>query len=148
MCLAYAFGLGFVAGVGLTLIICLFLIKPLDSHTILRYIIDMQNEILPSNKEVAQTILSQIKALDYWFLARIGFNSASYSNNSLNFKVNGSKVGRADVKITLNSMDTYDITVSKTRKSGFTYVTKELGKSEDIYCDGLVDSLNYLVEGK
>jgi hypothetical protein len=104
----------------------------------------MQNELVYKNpdEQVAKTIISQIKSIDFWFLASIGYNSPSFYKNSLSFKVNGSKVGHAWVKITLNSMDTYDIEVFKIRK----FKAIDLGKSEGVYSDMLVDVLKNLVE--
>lgn len=101
-----------------------------------------------TSKNIAQTIIDQIKATDFWFLARVGYNSPSFLNNTLHFKVNGSKVGYAYVSITLNSMDTYDIQVFKIRRAKFDIKKTILGTSEGIYSDGLVQALNYLVEGK
>lgn len=103
----------------------------------------MNTELYTDGSKVARTIISQIKEADYWFLARIGYNSPSFGKNSVSFKVNGSKVGHAWVKITLNSLDTYDIEVFKIRK----FKLVELGSANGIYCDMLVNSLKDLVEG-
>ena len=98
--------------------------------------------------DVANTIIKQIKATDFWFLARIGYNSPSYTKNSLTFKVRGAKVGYANVKITLNSMDTYDVEVFKVRRSKLDIkITTVYESSEGVYFDGLVQVLKYAVDG-
>jgi hypothetical protein len=101
-----------------------------------------------SNPGVAKTILNQIRTLDPSALMAYGYRACFYEDNSITFKVNGSKCKRAYVKISLNFMDTYDIEVFSFRKSGFDMVKKELGKSEGIYCDQLVEVLDRHIEGK
>lgn len=107
-----------------------------------------QKTMSQNDPSVAKEILNQIKSLSPWALMSWGYSQDTYSNNSISFKVNGKKVGHAYVKISLNFMDTYDIEVFKFRKSGFDMVKKELGKSEGIYCDQLVEVLDRHIEGK
>lgn len=101
-----------------------------------------------TNVEIANEIIRQIKAIQYFFLASIGFNSPAAVENGVTFKVNGRKVGYAYVEIKLNAMDTYDVRVFKVRRVKFDIKVTELGKSQDVYSDNLVSVLSSLVDGK
>lgn len=108
----------------------------------------MTNEIKTSSVEIANNIIKQIKSLDFWFLASIGYNSPAVVENGVVFKVRGSKVGYAYVKITLNAMDTYTVEVFKVRRVKWEIKHTELAKVEGLYWESLVDVLKSSVEGR
>jgi hypothetical protein len=95
--------------------------------------------------EIAQTIREQINYADKWALMAYGstnFIALTESNEfqgGLQFKVNG-MLHKGFVKIQLKWIDTYTITFFN--KKGV--IKKEV---EDVYCDMLVDILDY-IEGK
>lgn len=95
--------------------------------------------------QIAKTIISQIKYTDKWAL--MAYGSTNYValpeskefQGGLQFKVNGYK-HKGIVRIQLKWIDTYTIT----------FVSKKgeiIKKVEDVYCDMLVDVLDY-IEGK
>ncbi len=101
-----------------------------------------------TSDEVARTILAQINASGYWTRARWGYNSPSYTENSLSFKVNGAKVGHAWVKITLTPMDVYTVEVFKVRRiKSAPYVKRtELAMIENVYFDMLVSVVTSAID--
>nr|WP_315193470.1 hypothetical protein [uncultured Flavobacterium sp.] len=95
--------------------------------------------------EIAKTIISQIKYADKWALMAYGSTNfialpeSKEFQGGLQFKVNGYK-HKGIVRIQLKWIDTYTIT----------FVSKKgeiIKKVEDVYCDMLVDILDY-IEGK
>ncbi|MEB6550172.1 hypothetical protein MXL46_13840 [Heyndrickxia sporothermodurans] len=95
------------------------------------------------NTEIAKTILNQIRILDKFALMAWGTSEFVALQNGVQFKIRTPLYKRGGrVKITLNSMDTYDIEVFKIVKSEI--IT--LKKSNDIYCDQLVEVLDSLIE--
>lgn len=101
-----------------------------------------------ANIEIANEILKQIRAMDFWFLAAIGYNSPIAIENGVRFKVNGAKVGYAYVEIKLNGLDLYDVRVFRVRRVKFDIKVTELGNAKDIYFDNLIEILSRLVDGK
>jgi len=95
--------------------------------------------------QIARTILEQIKYDDKWALMAYGAKNFTALNESkdfqggIKFQVNGLK-HKGTVIIQLKWIDTY--TIIFIDKKGITM--KEV---EDVYCDTLVDVLDY-IEGK
>lgn len=95
--------------------------------------------------QIARTILEQIKYGDKWALMAYGAKNFTALNESkdfqggIKFQVNGLK-HKGTVIIQLKWIDTY--TIIFIDKKGITM--KEV---EDVYCDTLVDVLDY-IEGK
>ena len=81
-----------------------------------------------SNAQVAQTILNQLGGNK--FLMMTGANSLSHSDKSLAFKLPRAANTIKYVRITLSSMDTYDVVYMNR-------AFKEIQVSECIYCDQL-----------
>ena len=95
--------------------------------------------------EIARTILEQIKYGDKWALMAYGatnyiaLQETKDFQGGVKFKVNGLK-HKGTVMVQLKWIDTYTITF--VNNNGVT--VKEV---EDVYCDTLVDVLDY-IEGK
>lgn len=95
--------------------------------------------------EIAKTIIEQIKYADNWALMAYGsknFMALPESKDfqgGLQFQVNGFK-HKGTVRIQLKWIDTY--TILFISKKGET-----IKKVEDVYCDMLVDILDW-IEGK
>ena len=95
--------------------------------------------------EIARTILEQIKYGDKWALMAYGatnfiaLQETKDFQGGVKFKVNGLK-HKGTVMVQLKWIDTYTITF--VNNNGV--VVKEV---EDVYCDTLVDVLDY-IEGK
>ena len=110
---------------------------------------------MENNLEVANTIRSQIRALDFWALGGWGANQYIGSGPGdicfdgqeiirtqgyLKFQVKGSKF-RGWILIALNAKDTYDIYAYTIRK----IECKLRHHIEGIYCDQLVEILDDLI---
>lgn len=96
--------------------------------------------------EVGRTILEQIMCQDIDALTAWGAHKLMYINNGVSFCIHTPiyNEGNVYVKITLNSMDTYDIEVIKIIED-----TKETLKTcKDIYWDMLIGSLDELIDDK
>jgi hypothetical protein len=95
--------------------------------------------------EIARTILEQIKYGDKWALMAYGaknfiaLTESKEFQGGLQFEVNGLR-HKGIVRIQLKWIDTYTITFINKRSE----IVKEV---EDVYCDMLVDILDY-IEGK
>lgn len=95
--------------------------------------------------EIAKTIIEQIKYADKWALMAYGSSNflalpeSKEYQGGLEFQVNGFH-HKGTVRIQLKWIDTY--TISFISKKG--EVVKEV---EDVYCDMLVDILDW-IEGK
>jgi methylaspartate ammonia-lyase len=95
--------------------------------------------------EIARTILEQIKYVDKWALMAYGatnfiaLQETKDFQGGVKFKVNGLK-HKGTVMVQLKWIDTYTITF--VNNNGV--AVKEV---EDVYCDTLVDVLDY-IEGK
>lgn len=95
--------------------------------------------------EIAQTILKQIQVGDRWFLPSIGaknFIALPESKNyqgGVRFKCNGLK-HKGIVEISLRWVDDYTIIFLKSSD-------EEIKRVEGVYCDMLVDVLDW-VEGR
>lgn len=94
---------------------------------------------------IAKCILQQIQFADRWFLPAIGANNflalpeSKMFQGGLRFNCNGLK-HKGVVEISLRWVDDYTITfISKTGE--------ELRKVEGVYCDMLVEILDW-IEGK
>lgn len=95
--------------------------------------------------EIATTILEQIKFGDKWALMAYGASNyialpeSKEYQGGVKFQVNGFR-HKGSVLVQLKWIDTY--TVTFVNKNGVT--VKEI---EDVYCDSLVDVLDY-IEGR
>jgi len=91
-----------------------------------------------SDPTVANTILAQLGGNR--FRVMTGAKGFVYSDNTLNFRLPGGggfcKDGINAVRVTLNSMDLYDVTYSKVRGSKIVTVAE----SEGLYADMLRDN--------
>ena len=100
---------------------------------------------LDTKKEIAQTIINQIKYADVWLLPSIGATSFKFMNESeefqggLRFMCNGLR-HQGVVEILLKWIDTYTIRFIDTNH-------KQVKEVNDVYCDELVQVLDY-VEGR
>lgn len=97
--------------------------------------------------EVAQIILQQIKALNYWALgswgARDYVGGKIYDGNEgIKFKVNGTKTKRGSwIMITLNGKDLYDIRLYRIYKMEVIWEKEE----NDVFCEDLVEIIDSMV---
>ena len=102
---------------------------------------------MTNRQEVAKTIMSQIKATDYWALGAWGANNyiaTEYKGmNCLKFKVSGTKAKRGSwVIVSLNEgTDTYEVTIYRLLKGNF----KIDNEAEGVYCDSLVQVIDGMV---
>ena len=95
-----------------------------------------------SNKEVAIKIIEQINTLDKHALGSWGYRSIVYSEDSIEFHVNGSKTRPgARIKIKLTADDLYDIDLYRVVKTNVIYDERLKG----IYADQLVEIIDGLV---
>lgn len=78
------------------------------------------------NREIANTILAQMKAIDMNLILCMGVNSPQVINRGLQFKVNG-LVHKGFVRITLNGLDLYDISLVKVHRKQSEFF-KSMGK--------------------
>jgi hypothetical protein len=101
-----------------------------------------------SSMEVADTILAQIRAKDYWALGAWGAHTFMGDENSVTFQVRGAKSGHAYVKITLEPDDTYTVDVFKVRRVKTEIRRTEIGLVEDVYWDMLVPVIDGIMEGR
>ena len=93
--------------------------------------------------QIAQTILNQIKIQDRWALSAWGATEYVALENGVQFKIRTPLYQRGvRVKITLNSMDTYDIEVFRI----VNVEVKVLKTATDIYADMLIETLDSLIE--
>jgi hypothetical protein len=82
--------------------------------------------------QVAQTILQQLGGKRFTLMT--GSKNYVADKNSLRMNLSRNRSGAKWLKITLNSMDTYDMEFF-TAKKDFTIVTK--AKFNNVYCDQL-----------
>lgn len=121
---------------------------------------------MDESRQIAQTIMDQIKALDFWALGAWGshdfvalkqymkIEEGPYKGDcirgGLRFKIRTPKYPTATwVNIYLTVMDTYTIEVASvrmTQKDG--RVRKTLCTAEDVYCFDLVTVIDSLIEKK
>lgn len=99
-------------------------------------------------KQIAQTIVNQCKAIDFFALARYGANGYVFLDcndkrrGGLQFKCSGSKIKRGGrVMIELTSMDLYKITLGRVSKHEF----KQLKQIDDVYAENLIDVLEDMI---
>lgn len=83
--------------------------------------------------EVAKTILEQLGGNR--FLALTGSHSLVGGNNFLQMKLRRNATRANSLKITLNSMDTYDVVFATVSVRGW----KVLKEIKGVYCDQLMD---------
>ncbi len=94
------------------------------------------------SKKIAETILSQLRALDKWALGSWASREFVAIENGLQFRVRGTKIKVGGmVQITLNSRDLYDIKLLMVR--GVTVKTK--AEVTDVFVDTLVDALDSII---
>lgn len=84
-----------------------------------------------SNKQVAETILSQLGGNR--FIAMTGASSFSYGDACLNFRIGSNPKKVKAVRITLEPSDTYKMEFLTIRK----FEVKTLSEVSGIYCDML-----------
>jgi hypothetical protein len=96
----------------------------------------------PRDLWVAKEILRQLKVFDPVALMAWGFNSPTGDENSLTFKVNGMKSGRAFVTVILAPSDTYTVEVYKMRMGKRT----NIARAENIYAEELSDTIDHIIE--
>jgi hypothetical protein len=106
----------------------------------------MDNQERQVNLAVANEILRQIKAQDFWALGAWGYQKplAIKENGcyGVNFKVNGTKTKRgSSITITLNAMDLYDVKLSRF----YNGTLKVDGEVKDVYFDQLIEVIDSLV---
>lgn len=111
-----------------------------------------RNEIQTAKeKAIAQTIIAQIKASDRWALSAYGarefviLSQDDKINGGVMFRVNGINV-KGKVRIELKYNDTYTIKFYKIRRKKGEYVPTVtlLKEFDDVYCDQLVQILDYI----
>ena len=96
-----------------------------------------------SDLTVANTIISQIKAIDpsalgAWGVAFHPTNKIVGGDNFVRFKTSGLVKWKGFVTITLNAMDLYDIEFARIRGAK-KIIDKEVN---DVYCDQLVEIID------
>ena len=89
--------------------------------------------------EIAKEILNQLRVLGGYKVMSWGAHNWTGTKDALLFKVNGHHF-KGVVKITLNSMDLYDIEFFKGN------TTEVVKKFEGIYFDDMVDVIDKYVE--
>lgn len=99
------------------------------------------------SSQVAQTILDQIKAIDFWALGAWGAKNAVAGDNRLQLDVKGLKF-RGRVIITLTEKDDYTIEFGKIRNKNKIPTWTVHHTAESVYCDQLVSVIDHIVEGK
>ena len=96
---------------------------------------------------IADTILSQIKALDpyaFWAWGAKDLTTLIDKNgieNGLGFKTSGLCENIGYVNVTLNPRDYYDVTFGKIRKSEW----KELNRQNDVFAFDLIATIDEMV---
>jgi len=93
------------------------------------------------NREIAETILSQIKQLDGWALAAWGAKDLLNLGDGLQFKTSGMTPWKGYVQIRLNGLDYYDISFVKMRKG----VAKTVKEMKDVVAFDLVECIDEVV---
>lgn len=104
----------------------------LTRHPAIRNVIEKQ-ERLASNKQMAQDILSQLGGRQ--FLAMTGSKNLVYDHDSLTMKLVPNRSKAKYLKITLNSMDTYDLVWFTCNRQTLERTTKR--ENSGVYCDML-----------
>ncbi len=105
----------------------------------------MPNQMETQSIQIAKTIVSQIKALDFWFLGAVGAQKfialpeSKEFQGGVRFAVNGVK-HKGYVQIELRWVDDYTITFMK--RNG-----EVVKQCEMVYCDMLVEILDW-IEGR
>jgi hypothetical protein len=87
-----------------------------------------------TNMEVAQTILAQLGGNK--FIAMTGSKNFGAGENYLSMKLTRNKIQAQYLTISLNSMDTYDMTFFSVDKQ---FNRKTKASIEGVYCDMLQD---------
>jgi len=93
------------------------------------------------NREIAETILSQIKQLDGWALAAWGAKELVNLGDGLQFKTSGMTPWKGYVQIRLNGLDYYDLSFVKVRKG----IPKTMKEIKDVVAFDLVESIDEFV---
>lgn len=88
--------------------------------------------------QIAQTIISQINALDRWAMGAWGAKERVAMKDGLKFKTSGMVRWKGYVYIKLNGRDLYDVMFFRIRGVEMK-IDKEV---KDIYADMLVDVIN------
>ncbi len=91
---------------------------------------------------VQETILSQIKSLDKWALGAWGAREFKGSNDTLFFRINGTKLKAGWIEVVLNrGTDTYTV------RGIYQYDMKIKVRKEfnDVYCENLVQVIDSIV---
>ena len=91
---------------------------------------------------VQETILKQIRSIDKWALGAWGARELKGSNETLYFRVNGTKLKAGWIEITLDrGTDTYTV------KGLYQYNMEIKTRKEftDVYCENLVQVIDSIV---
>lgn len=94
-----------------------------------------------SNKEVAQTILSQIKTIDFWALGAWAARQYTVLNDEyggVQFKINCPKLKNGFVQVILNGSDLYNVRFFKVWGGKIT-VDETI---KDVYAEDLVNVID------
>lgn len=114
-----------------------------------------KREMSERMQTIAKTILSQIKAADYWALAAWGANNyvaytegdqggeIGYILGGIQFNVRGAKVNRGGrVIVYLMPNDTYTVRVGRLYRNKW----KDIKIVHDVYCDMLMNVIDRIIE--
>lgn len=113
-------------------------------------------EFVAENSAVGKTIIDQIKAQDRHAMMAWGAKNIVYGRMDVQFDIKTPKYSRGHrLVITLNSGDTYDITLIKitapklSMKTGeFTGGVTQVKRKTDIYAEKLVEVIDSMIENK
>lgn len=104
-------------------------------------------------KQVAATIMQQIKAIDPWALPSWAARQFTCSGpceehrGNLSFRVTITAPNtRHYISITLNGRDTYDVERIKIKRGSYERLIE--GRTENVYFDQLVEVIDNLCRGK
>jgi hypothetical protein len=93
-----------------------------------------------TSRQIAETILSQIKATNFWALGSWGAREFLVVGTGIQFRVSGSRL-RGKIRIMLDPLDTYTVTSYRMRD----HDAKIVNQFSGVYCDQLVSILNGIV---
>lgn len=91
----------------------------------------------PSNKQIAITIVEQLGGSQ--FLLMTGTNQIVYDHNSVTMRLTRNKIGATHLRITLNSMDLYDMKFIRVRKMEVKTLKEHNGVYDDMLAEIFTD---------
>jgi len=108
---------------------------------------------MTEGQQVATTILQQIKAADFWCLARCGYRQPQAESP------NGTHCGQLTFRVTITSNstkhyitvalmpnDTYTVERIKIKRGTYERIVE--GSHDNVYCDQLVDIIDSLTQNR